>query len=295
MNDVSHSPSGFYKGGSKLSMKIAVCIKPVPDPDYYDKITIDPVRKTITRSGIPTIINPVDKNALEAALQIKEQVGGTVTVITMAPPNGEESLREMLAMGADEACLVTDRAFAGADTLATSYTLAQALKKIGSFDLVFTGTESADGATSQVPAQLAEWLDVAHLWNVDELMVEDGKQIKARMSIENGYIYYSLQIPALIAVKRSINKPRYTSVMGVIKAKKKPLTVLTSVDLVLDPERIGLEGSPTKAGAVSTPSMTRKGQNLTGETEEITNQLIQVLRGAGINLETSNANEGGGE
>ncbi len=277
-----------------MSLNIAVCIKPVPDPDYYDKITIHPVKKTITREGIPTIINPVDKNALEAALQVKEQFGGKVSVITMAPPNAEENLREMLAMGADEAYLLTDRAFAGADTLATSYTLAQGLKKAGPFDLIFTGTESADGATSQVPAQLAEWLDVTHLWNVQEFMVED-RALKAKMGMENGYINYFLQMPALLAVKRSINKPRYTSVMGVMKAKKKPLTLFTAADLELNPELLGLQGSPTKAGAVFTPSMARKGQELTGETEEIVEQLIQVLRGAGLNLETLNVNEAGRE
>ena len=277
-----------------MSLNIAVCIKPVPDPEYYDKITIDPVRKTITRAGIPTIINPVDKNAVEAALQLKEQFGGKVTVITMAPPNAEENLRELLAMGADEAVLLSDRAFAGADTLATSYSLAAGLKKIGPFDLIFTGTETADGATSQVPAQLAEWLGVAHLWNVQEFAVEDNA-IKAKMTMENGYINYLVQMPALLAVKRSINKPRYTSVMGVMKAKKKPFTVYSAADLDVEPERLGLQGSPTKAGAVFTPSMARKGQQLTGETEEIVEQLIQVLRGAGLNLETMNVHEAGRE
>jgi electron transfer flavoprotein beta subunit len=277
-----------------VSLNITVCIKPVPDPDYYDKITIDPVKKTITRAGIPTIINPVDKNAVEAALQVKEKLGGKVVVITMAPPNAEENLRELLAMGADEAVLLTDRAFAGADTLATSYALAAGLKKSGPFDLVFTGTESADGATSQVPAQLAEWLDIPHLWNVQEFEVED-HTLKAKMSMENGYINYLVQMPALLAVKRSINKPRYTTVMGVMKAKKKPLTVLTAADLDVEPERLGLQGSPTKAGDIFTPSLARKGQQLTGETEEIVEQLIQVLRGAGLNLESLNVNEAGRE
>lgn len=277
-----------------MSLNIAVCIKPVPDPDCYDKITIDPVRKTITRAGIPTIINPVDKNAVEAALQLREKHGGKVTVITMAPPNAEESLRELLAMGADEAVLLTDRAFAGADTLATSYALSAGLQKVGPFDLIFTGTETADGATSQVPAQLAEWLDVAHLWNVQEFELE-GNTLNVKMGIENGYISYSVQMPALLAVKRSINKPRYTSVMGVMKAKKKPLTVFTAADLDVEQERLGLQGSPTKAGAVFTPSLARKGQQLTGETEEIVEQLVQVLRGAGLNLETMADDKAGGK
>jgi len=277
-----------------VSLNIAVCIKPVPDPDCYDKITIDPVRKTITRAGIPTIINPVDKNAVEAALQLREKHGGKVTVITMAPPNAEESLRELLAMGADEAVLLTDRAFAGADTLATSYALSAGLQKVGPFDLIFTGTETADGATSQVPAQLAEWLDVAHLWNVQEFELE-GNTLNVKMGIENGYISYSVQMPALLAVKRSINKPRYTSVMGVMKAKKKPLMVFTAADLDVEQERLGLQGSPTKAGAVFTPSLARKGQQLTGETEEIVEQLVQVLRSAGLHLETIADDKAGGK
>ena len=273
-----------------MSLKIAVCIKPVPDPDYYDKITIDPVRKTITRAGIPTIINPVDKNALEAALQIREQVGGTVTVMTMAPPNGEESLREMLAMGADEACLLTDRAFGGADTLATSYTLAQGLKKLGNFDLVFTGTESADGATSQVPSQLATWLEMAHLWNVSEIKM---KEDQAKMKIENGYIEYVVKLPAVLAVSRDLNTPRYTSIMGVMKAKKKPLTVFTVDDVDVDRTLIGLNGSPTKAGAGFTPSLSRKGERLTGDMDEVIDQLLQKLRAAGINLAVNIGSQGG--
>ncbi|MBZ4652987.1 MAG: electron transfer flavoprotein beta subunit/FixA family protein [Peptococcaceae bacterium] len=272
-----------------MSFNIAVCIKPVPDPSHYDKITIHPVNKTITREGIPTIINPVDKNAIEAALQVKEKWGGKVTVITMAPPSAEENLREALAMGADEAVLLTDRAFAGADTWATSYTLAQGLKKIGHFDLIFTGTESADGATSQVPAQLAQWLKIAHLWNVQQFKITNKEELQAQMKIENGYIEYALKLPALLAVSRECNKPRYTTIMGVMKAKKKPLITYTADDLDLNKDFIGLKGSPTQPGDIYTPELGRKGQELTGEVEEIVAQLIQKLRAAGLNLESWNA------
>lgn len=267
-----------------MSFNIAVCIKPVPDPQYYDKITINPVTKTITREGIPTIINPVDKNALEAALQVREKSGGRVTVITMAPPNARENLREALAMGADEAVLLSDRAFAGADTLATSYTLARGLIKTGSFNLIFTGTESADGATSQVPAQLAEWLEMAHLWNVREFSVNDSGEIKAKIKIENGSIEYLVKMPALLAVSRDINKPRYTSIMGVMKAGKKPLTVYGSSDLELDSAFIGLKGSPTQPGNIYTPSLGRKGRLVEGDPEEIAAFLVSRIRAAGIVL-----------
>ncbi len=268
-----------------MSLKIAVCIKPVPDPKHYDKITIHPVTKTITRQGIPTIINPVDKHAVEAAIKAREQFVGSVTVITMAPPNAEENLREALAMGADEACLLTDRAFAGADTWATSYTLAQGLKKIGNFDLIFTGSESADGATTQVPAQLAEWLGVGHVWNVFAYSFNDESQIQAKMKMENGYIEYQVKLPDLLSVTREVNQPRYTSLMGVMKAKKKPLTVLTKADLAVAEDLIGLKGSPTQPGDIYTPSIGRKGQTLAGTPEEIVTQLIAKLRAAGIALE----------
>jgi len=203
-----------------MALNIAVCMKPVPDPKYYDKIIIDPVHKTIVRSGIPTILNPVDKNALEAALQLKEKFGGKVAVISMAPPNVAENLREALAQGADEAYFLSDRAFAGADTLATSYTLAQGLKKIGvSFDLVFCGAESADGATAQVSSQLGEWLGVPHLWNVFYLEAKGEKEYYLKTKIENGYMEWEAQGPLVLDVSREINKPRYTSNMGIMKAK----------------------------------------------------------------------------
>lgn len=277
-----------------MSLRIAVFIKPVPDPQHYDKITIDPVSKTITRQGVPTIVNPLDRHAIEAALQVKEKFGGSVTVITMAPPNAETELREALAMGADEAYLLTDRAFAGADTWATSYALAQGVKKLGGFDLYFTGAESADGATAQVPAQLAEWLNIAHVWNVCSFNIADG-QVTAKMKIENGYVEYELMLPALLAVTREVNKPRYTSLMGVMKAKKKPLTVLTQTDFDLDPGCIGLKGSPTQPGDIFSPSIARKGEIIDGEPETISTQLIAKLRAAGIAVEAWDSCLIGGE
>lgn len=265
-----------------MGFNIAVCIKPVPDPKEYEKITIDPITKTITRKGIPTIINPVDKNALEAAIRIKEQYGGKVTVISMAPPEAKGKLYEALAMGADEAVLLSDRAFAGADTLITAYTLAQGLKKTGCYDLIFTGTESADGATSQVPPQLAECLETAHLWNVKEFILEKEGNIRARVKMDNAVGEYLLKLPALLAVTRDINKPRYTTVMGVMKAKKKPLTVIGKNDLQADEHLLGIKGSPTQPGDISAPSLKRKGQKLTGTPEEIAAQILVKLHAAGI-------------
>jgi electron transfer flavoprotein beta subunit len=206
-----------------MSLNIVVCIKPVPDPQYYDKVSIDPVTKRITREGIPTIINPVDKNGIEAALQLKKSYGGKVTVITMAPPNATENIKEALAMGADEGVLLSDRAFGGADTLATSYTLAKGIEKLGEFDIVFCGTESADGATAQVSSQLGEWLKVPHLWNVFNIEPQNEKSLKVKTKIENGSMEWEIKLPCLLGVSRDLNKPRFTSALGIIKAKNKPL------------------------------------------------------------------------
>lgn len=265
-----------------MGLNIAVCIKSVPDPKYYEKITIDLKTKTITRKGIPTIINPVDKNALEAALQVKEQYGGKVTVICMAPPEAKNELYEAMAMGADEAVLLSDLAFAGADTLATSYTLAQGINTLEKFDLVLTGTESADGATAQVPAQLAEWLGIPHLWNVKEFVLIAEQEIHAKVKMDNAVGEYSIQLPALLAVSREVNKPRYTTAMGVMKARKKPLTIISKNELQLDESLIGQAGSPTWSGDIFIPSLARKGQDLTGTPEEIATQLIVKLRAVGV-------------
>lgn len=276
-----------------MGFSIAVCLKPVPDPAHYDKIKIDPVKKTVVREGIPTILNPCDKHALEAALQLRGP-DGSVTVIAMAPPNAEETLREALAMGADAAVLLTDRAFAGADTWATSYTLAAGLKKAGRFDVIFTGTESADGATTQVPAQLAEWLGWPHLWNAVKIEQTSETKIKVKTKAENEWCDYQVTMPCLLAVSREANKPRLTSLMGVMKAKKKPLTVFSRSDLDVDEAALGMKGSPTQPGAIFEPEMGRKGTLLSGDVEEITAQLIEKLRNAGIAIETGDSCAPGG-
>jgi len=280
-----------------MTMNIIVCIKPVPDPQYYDKVSIDPVTKRITRDGIPTIINPVDKNGLEAALQLKKTYGGKVTVITMAPPNAVENLREALAMGADEAVLLSDRAFGGADTLATSYTLAKGIEKIGEYDVVFCGAESADGATAQVASQLGEWLTIPHLWNVFSLEAQDASMLHVKTKIENGSMEWAVKLPCLLGVARELNKPRYISAMGIIKAKNKPIAVWGKADLVVEDVRLGLTGSPTKAGEIFTPDLKRKGEMLTGSVEEMVDAVIEKLRSAGINVPTPgpSCSEGGAQ
>lgn len=269
-----------------MALNIVVCIKPVPDPQYYNKVSIDPNTKRITREGIPTIINPVDKNGIEAALQLKKVYGGKVTVIAMAPPNAAENLREALTMGADEAVLLSDRAFGGADTLATSYTLAKGIEKLGGFDMVFCGAESADGATAQVSSQLGEWLKVPHLWNVFSLENMDEHCLLVKTKIENGSMEWKIKLPCLLGVSRELNKPRFISAMGIIKAKNKPVHVWSKSDLIAEEDRLGLTGSPTKAGEIFTPDLKRKGEMLTGSVEEMVDTVIERLRAGGINIST---------
>ncbi|MCL6610315.1 MAG: electron transfer flavoprotein subunit beta/FixA family protein [Peptococcaceae bacterium] len=265
-------------------LKIAVCIKPVPSPDQYHRVGIDPRTKTLVREGIPTVINPLDKNALEAALQIREKCGGTVAAISMAPPAAEENLREALAMGADEAYLLSDRAFAGSDTLATSMVLAAAVKKLGPVDLVLTGNESADGGTAQVSAQLGEWLGYPHLMHACGLEVMEDGFIRVDTAREDCRVAYRVKLPAVVSVVRTINKPRFTSLMGVIAAGKKPLSVWTSGDLPVDENFLGLEGSPTKAGDIYQPDLSRRCELLEGSAGEIAGAVLQKLRAAGLQL-----------
>lgn len=269
-----------------MSLNIVVCIKPVPDPEYYDQVSIDLQTKRITREGIPTIINPVDKNALEAGLQLKKNFGGKVTVISMAPPNAVENLREALAMGADEAVLLSDRNFGGADTLATSYTLAKGIEKLGKVDMVLCGVESADGATAQVSSQLGEWLSIPHLWNVTSIESKDEESFQIKTKIENGFMEWEIKTPCLLGVARELNKPRFTSAIGIIKAKNKPIEIWDSCHLSVDESKLGLPGSPTQPGEIFTADMKRKSEILTGSTEEIVDDIIEKLRIAGINIPT---------
>lgn len=263
-------------------MIIAVCVKPVPDPDKYNLLSIDPVTKRLMREGIPSVVNPSDKNALEAALQIREKTGGKVIVVSMAPLYSQDKIKECLAMGADEAYLISDRAFGGADTYATSYTLAKAISAAGlTPDIILCGNESADGATSHVPSQLGEWLSLPHITNVEKLTVGE-ESVNARKKVENGSIDFEVKLPALFAVARGSNKPRLISAMGVVRAKNKPLCVMTKEDIPLDESLIGLAGSPTQAGELHSPDLNRKAERLEGDVNEIAGQILQQLRRAGV-------------
>jgi electron transfer flavoprotein beta subunit len=263
-------------------MNIFVCVKPVPDPDRYNTLSIDSKSKRLVREGIPTVVDSSDKSALEAALQIKASMGGKITVISMAPDFYKDKIVECLAMGADEAFLASDVKFGGADTLATSYTLMKTVHYTGCTpDLILTGSGSADGATSHVPTQLAEWLALPHLTNVYDFDFS-GQSARVWKKIGASTVHYEVTLPALFSIDRSFYKPRLISAMGVIQARNKKLEILSQEKLRAEENMIGAIGSPTQAGALSLPDMDRVTEEITGEPSEIAEKLISIMRKSGV-------------
>ena len=223
-------------------MKIVVCIKQVPDTA---EVRLDPKTGTLIRDGVPSIINHDDKAGLEAALQLREKVGGTVTVVCMGPPQADVALREALAMGADDAYLLSAREFGGSDTYATATIIAAGLKKIG-FDLVITGRQAIDGDTAQVGPQIAEQLKIPQVSYAEELDVE-GDHVIVKRQYEDQAHMLKVQITCLVTALSELTEPRYMHVGGIVDAYNKDVTVWGFDDLKdsLNPEWIGLKGSPT--------------------------------------------------
>ncbi|QGU94195.1 electron transfer flavoprotein subunit beta [Clostridium bovifaecis] len=222
-------------------MKIVVCLKQVPDTN---QVKIDPVTGTLIREGVPSIINPEDKHALEEALRIKDENGAHITVITMGPPQAEAALREAMAMGADEAILVTDRAFAGADTLATSHALAGALKKL-EYDIIFAGRQAIDGDTAQVGPEIAEHLGLAQVTYVQKVEVKDGA-LTVTKALEDGYEVLDVKMPCLLTAIKELNEPRYMNARNIFQIFNKEVKVWSADDIDVDKALLGLKGSPTK-------------------------------------------------
>ena len=261
--------------------RIIVCIKPVPDPKHWDKVSMDPTTQTLKREGIPSIINPLDKHALEAALAIREAQGGEVVLLSMAPPFVESTIREGLAMGADRAVLLSDLAFAGSDTLATANILAAGCRWIGKSDMVFCGNLSIDGSTAQVCSQLAEFLNLPNVMHVIGLDWEDTNLIITQ-KIEHGYTKLKASLPLVISVGKELNKPRYIRFTGIIAAEKKEIKVLSNEDLNLESNLIGLEGSPTKMAGLELRRFARAKETLAGPVEEIVEKLVDRIYQYGI-------------
>lgn len=255
-------------------MDIVVCIKQVPDTT---DVKIDPKTGTLIREGVPSIVNPDDKHAIEEALRLREKFGGKVTALSMGPPQAEDALREASAMGVDEMVLLCDRAFAGADTWATSYTLGEAAKKIG-YDLVICGREAIDGDTAQIGPQMAEHLGVPQITYVKKVEVGDGKIICER-ALEDGYERIEASLPALITVISDLNKPRYPSVRGIVEAyREKEVKTWTAEDICADKACIGLDGSPTTVKRTFAPEPKGESEVLEGGTAEVCQQLVARLK-----------------
>jgi len=261
-------------------MNIVVCIKQVPDPNRFSDITLDPVTGVIKREDIPAVINPNDRNAIEAGLQIKEKFSGKVSILTMGPLQAREALEEALAMGGDDAIHLCDRAFAGADTLATARTLATAIRSFCPFDLILCGNETIDSGTSQVGPQLAEFLDISHVSNVGAInfIVEDVLQVER--SLGSARIKVKVRLPALIAVNGQINQPRFPTVVGIMGVAGKALRNYGLTDLKLSPEQVGLTGSPTRLAGLFESGWKRRGEMLQGEPEQIAREAAVRIRKA---------------
>ena len=256
-------------------MRIVVCVKQVPDTT---EVKINPETGTLVREGVPSIINPFDSYALEEALRTREQHGGTVTVVSMGPPQARDVLRDAVAMGADDAVLLSDKRFAGADTLATAYTLARAIEKLGGADLILCGKQAIDGDTAQVGPGVAEELDIAHVTYVKKVVGFDGGKVKVERMIEGGVEVVEASMPVLLTVLKDINQPRLPTLKGIMRAKRTEIKIWGLEDIGADEERCGLKGSPTEVVRIFTPEIRKQGQVFEGPVEEQVKLLVSRLR-----------------
>lgn len=264
-------------------MNILVCIKQVPDTT---EIKIDPVTNTLIRAGVPSIVNPFDAYALEMAVRIKDLNGGKVVVMSMGPAQAAAALKECLAVGADEACLISDRAFSGSDTLATSYILSCAVKaveeKTGKFDLIFCGKQAIDGDTAQVGPELAEHLDYPQITYAVEATAKPGKVI-VKKETESGYEIIESPTPCLITVTKPAFDPRLPSIKSKMAANKAVIPVITAADITIDLAMAGLKGSPTKVKKTFTPTLKKSGIRISEDTAQAAAQkLFELLAAAGF-------------
>ncbi|MFH1283197.1 MAG: electron transfer flavoprotein subunit beta/FixA family protein [bacterium] len=257
-------------------MNVIVCVKQVP---ATTDVQIDPTTNTLKREGVEAIINPFDEYAVEEAIRLKEKNSSVkVVIITMGPPQAESILRDCLARGADQGILISDRAFAGADTLATSYTLSQAIKKISDYSLIICGKQATDGDTAQVGPGIAEKLDIPHVAYVKKIEEFNDENIKIERMMEDGYDIIEMPVPALITVVKEINEPRLPSLRGTLMAKKAQIPKWTKDDLDLDEKQIGLKGSPTVVKKIFNPPHRSGGVTLKGKPEEMANELVAKMK-----------------
>ncbi|MFH1015821.1 MAG: electron transfer flavoprotein subunit beta/FixA family protein [Chloroflexota bacterium] len=260
-------------------MNIIVCIKQVPGTT---EVKINPETNTLVREGIKNVINPFDTYALEEAIRLKERFGGKVTVLCMGPPQADESLKEAISLGADEAILLSDRAFAGADTWATAFTLGAAVKKIGQFDIIICGKQTLDGDTGQVGPEICEMLGIPFVGYVSKIDEIANGKMKVQRLIEEGHEIIESPVPAVISVTKEINVPRLPSLRGIMRAKNATVTVWKAADMGVDASQVGLAGSSTKVIKIFFPKRVSKVEKLTGEAESQVERLVEKLKEAGL-------------
>lgn len=263
-------------------MHCVVLVKQVPNTA---EVKIDPKTGNLIREGIESIINPEDRHALEAALQIKDVTDGRVTVLSMGPPQAVEALCEAVAMGADRGILLTDKSFAGADTWATSTTLGMAIQRIGPFDLIVAGRQAIDGDTAQIGPQVAEFLGIPQLTYVIKMKIREGKIIAER-ALESGCEHIEAPTPVLVTVLSSLNRPRHPTVAGILEATSNhaPIEIWNTGDIGAKVQQVGLAGSLTQVIRTFTPKEKRTTHHLEGSPSSIASQLIQALRDREIRL-----------
>ncbi|MFA5038938.1 MAG: electron transfer flavoprotein subunit beta/FixA family protein [Candidatus Omnitrophota bacterium] len=254
---------------------IIVCIKQVPDTA---DVKINPETNTLIREGVQSMINPFDMYAIEEALRLKEKLGGTTTAITMGPPQAESALREAVAMGIDEAVLVSDRAFAGSDTLATSYTLASAIKKLNPFTIILCGKQASDGDTAQVGPGISTHLDIPQVTYVRKIdSIQGPKAVVERMT-EEGFDIVETPLPCLLTVVKEINEPRLPSLKGKMRAKSVKIRLLNAAGLDCEEERLGLKGSPTQVVKIFSPERRKGGEIFQGLTEDACGKIADIIQ-----------------
>ena len=263
----------------KKAINIIVCVKQVP---ATNEVKLDPITNNIIREGIESIINPFDTYAIEEAIRLKERFGGEITAISMGIPSVKELLQETVALGVDGGILMSDRSFAGADTLATAYTLSSGVKEAGEYDLIICGKMATDGDTAQVGPSLAERLGLPHLTDIGSIEEVGDDYLKVRKLTDNGYDLLEINLPAVITVTKEINTPRLPSIKGIKKAGKAEIVTLTAQDIKADPKRIGLSGSPTQVVKTFVPVQNVESEIFQGETKEQVNQLLDRLNEKGF-------------
>lgn len=265
--------------GKVISMHIVVCVKQVPDTT---EVRIDPETNTLDRSSAPAIINPYDSHAVEEAVRLKEQFGGKVSVISMGPPSAVEVIKKSIALGADDGYLLSDKSFAGSDTLATSYILAMGIKRIcrrEPYDLIFCGKQAIDGDTAQVGPGIARRLGIPQLTYVKAVSSVDPeqKEIKVHRNMDQGYEVLAAKMPCLITVEKEINQLRYSSLPDMLRAARYRPVVFGAGDLNADPLLMGLKGSPTSVVKIFAPAQRGQGEIFSGDSQVAVNQLLNRL------------------